>query len=185
MTVGKYMEDCSFELPNIKDGVQQLGDLWDCTTDTPLRLNLFSKNLNDEHLRAVERGDQKFVLEQIRSSEDKIKSLHVDGEIAISLMSGMIKIKGSCSFDNVEKSEKLYEKLTIQYYVENYIIEILPSAKDIMDKIVLNKLSNNEIRATHVVSRVAIGAHIDASIQVCTSDTDKTTDINGKPSKLI
>ena len=44
--LGKHIEDCSFEMPNIKDGVQQLGDLWDCTTDTTIRLN----NLEKEYL---------------------------------------------------------------------------------------------------------------------------------------
>lgn len=175
----KHEEDCSFQMPNIKNGVQQLGDLWDCTTDTSLHLNLFSQDLDEKHLRAGEIGSQKYVLEQIKSSEDKIKSLHVDGSIALSLMSGLIKIEGSCSFDSVDKSDKLYEKLKCQYYVENYFIEILPSARDIIDDLVKKKILNKEIKATHVVNRVIIGADVDASIEVCISNTEKTTDIKG------
>ena len=66
--LGKHIEDCSFDMPNIKDGVQQLGDLWDFTTDIPIRYNLFSQNLDEKHLRAGEIGSQKYTLEQIKSS---------------------------------------------------------------------------------------------------------------------
>ena len=183
--LGKHIEDCSFDMPNIKDGVQQLGDLWDCTTDTPIRLNLFSQNLDEKHLRAGEIGSQKYTLEQIKSSEDKIKSLHVDGSVALSLMSGLIKIEGSCNFDSVDKSDKLYEKLKCRCYVENYFIDLLPSAKEIMDDLVKKKLLNKEIKATHVVNRVIIGADVDASIEVCISNTENTTDIKGHLSLFI
>ncbi len=153
--------------------------MWDCTTDTAIRLNLFSQNLDEKHLRAGEIGSQNYTLEQIKSSEDKIKSLHVDGSIALSLMSGLIKIEGSCIFDSVDKSDKLYEKLKCRYYVENYFIDLLPSAKEIMDPLVKNKLLNKEIKATHVVNRVIIGADVDASIEVCISNRENATDIKG------
>ena len=59
MTERKYMEDTSFELPVRKNGVQGLGDLWNCRESVPLNLNLFSKNLDDKYLRATVIGDKK------------------------------------------------------------------------------------------------------------------------------
>ena len=49
------MEDTSFELPAcLENGVQSIGDLWDCRESFPLNLNILSEELNDKYIRITE-----------------------------------------------------------------------------------------------------------------------------------
>ncbi len=91
----------------------------------------------------------------------------------------MIKIKGSANFDDKQKSEKLFEKATCRYEEDNFSIELLPSAKEILDELVIKKIMKNEIKPTHVVKKVVVGANIDASVQVSYNISEKTQNITG------
>jgi hypothetical protein len=91
----------------------------------------------------------------------------------------LIKIKGSANFDDKQKSEKLFEKATCRYEEDNFSIELLPSAKEILDELVIKKIMKNEIKPTHVVKKVVIGANIDASVQVSYNISEKTQNITG------
>ena len=48
----KNVENESFELPFLENGVQNIGDLWDCRKSVPLHFNLFD-NLTHSHLVAT------------------------------------------------------------------------------------------------------------------------------------
>jgi len=91
----------------------------------------------------------------------------------------LIKIKGSANFDDKQKSEKLFEKATCRYEEDNFSIELLPSAKEILDELVIKKIMKNEIKPTHVVKKVVVGANIDASVQVSYNISLKTQNITG------
>ena len=107
----KFMEDQSLYIPSIvESGLTQLGDLWDCQTSSALHVNIFSEQIQAKHIEIAPIQDQKYSLSHIRSSQDKLKIIDVNAEMALELMSGLIKIEGALSFESQESNKKLSEK---------------------------------------------------------------------------
>ncbi len=160
------MEDISFELPAcIKNGVQSIGDLWDCRESVPLNLNLLSAELNDKYLRITEMGEKKTYLHHLKNTEDKLNKIDVNGEIKLELLAGLISVGGSAGFKKEKSSNDFFEKIALQYDLKTYSVELLPSASDeVLNKHVFKLLNNKEIKATHVVTKVFYGASIETTM---------------------
>ncbi len=79
MSDSKYVENSSFDLPITKNGVQSLGDLWDCRSSSCLNLNLFSKNLEENYLRVTSIRSKNYNLHHLKTTNDKLQTVHVDG----------------------------------------------------------------------------------------------------------
>lgn len=175
----KYKEDEELELPNLDNGVTKLGDLWDCQSSRALGANLFAKSLDEKYLEATPIPSKIFRLDHLKTTEDKLKTLYVDGELSLELLAGLIKITGSASFDDKDKSEKHYEKLTCRYNMTNFCVDLLPQAKEVLNQQVVDQLMEGKIKATHVVKRVIVGADVDVSISIEQIKHEKKNDIKG------
>jgi len=160
------MEDTSFELPAcIENGVQSIGDLWDCRESVPLNLNILSEELNDKYLRITEMDEKKTFLHHLKNTEDKLNKIDVNGGIRLELLAGLISASGSAGFKKEKSSNNFFEKIALQYDLKTYSVELLPSASDeVLNKHVLKLINNKEIKATHVVTKVFYGASIETTM---------------------
>jgi hypothetical protein len=176
----QYVEDTCLELPFIETGVTGLGDLWDCRESKPLHLNLFQK-LKTEHIeeyvKATPFSSKKFNSYHIKNSSDKLKTIDIQGEVSLDILSGFNKAGGSANLESKESSEKLFEKVSFKLDMTTYTIELLPSARKIVDEILSDLIKEKKITATHVVNKIIIGASIDATVTV-------THDIKNKYQKF-
>ena len=97
------MEDSSIDLPAcLENGVQSIGDLWDCRKSVPLNSNLLSQDLLDE---------KKTHLHHLKNTEDKMNQIDVNGEIKLELLAGLINAGGSAGFKKEKSSNDFFEKL--------------------------------------------------------------------------
>jgi hypothetical protein len=174
-----YNEDVDIDMPNVLNGVAQLGDLWDCQTSRALNTNLFMREFDADHVKVSPIQTMKYTLDHIVTTEDKLKRLNVGGELSLEFLAGQIKVAGSADFDDNEVKGRKFEKLTCHYYTEKFNIDVLPKAKEILNDQVVEQLINGQIKATHFVKRVVIGADIDASIKIESLNTKKVTDVKG------
>jgi hypothetical protein len=126
-----------------------------------------------------------YSLEHSTSTKDELKKLNIDGEISIELLCGLIKIGGKAIFDSQEESGKKIEKLTCRYYSELFSVDLTPGAKQVLDKDIVEKLLKSEIKATHFVKRVTLGAIVNASIRIESVNKKKKTDFQGNLSFFI
>jgi hypothetical protein len=174
--VNIYNEDVDINIPNILNGVAQLGDLWDCQTSRALNMKLF-KELDECHVKVSSSQNTKYTLDHISTAEDKLRCLNVDGELALEFLIGLIKVASSADFDDVDEVKgRKFEKLTCHYYVEKFNMEVLPKAKEILNDQVVDQLINRQIKATHVVQRIVLGAEIDVGIKIECLNPNKVTD---------
>jgi hypothetical protein len=159
------MEDTSFELPAcLENGVQSIGDLWDCRESVPLNLNLLSAKLSDEYLRITEMDEKKTFLHHLKNTEDKLNKIDVNGEIKLELLAGLINTGASVGFKSEKSSDDFFEKIALQYDLKTYSVELLPSASKILNEHVFKLIKEKKIKATHVVTKVFYGASIETTM---------------------
>ncbi len=159
----KNVENESFELPFLENGVQNIGDLWDCRNSVPLNYNLFD-NLTDSHLVANVIGEKKTDLHYIKDTKDQLNIIKVDADAKLELLSGLIKAGGSLNFDMKSSADDAFEKQTFRYDLKSHTIQLRMHANERLNEGLIGKLMNGDVKATHVVSKIWIGAYIDASI---------------------
>jgi hypothetical protein len=160
-----YMEDTSFELPAcLENGVQSIGDLWDCRDSVPLNLNLLSEELSDTYLRISPMNQKKTHLHHLKNTEDKLDKIDVNGEIKLELLAGLIKADASAGFKKVNSSNDFSETIALQYDLKTYSVELLPSAKNKLNEHAFKLIKDKKIKATHVVTKVLYGASIETTM---------------------
>ncbi len=175
-----YVEDESFYIPSIVDsGLSQLGDLWDCQTSRALHVNIFAKEIDQDHIEVAPIQNQEYSLSHIRSSRDKLKAIGVNAEMSLELLGGLIKIEGALSFESTESSKMLSEKLALCFKLQTSLVGFRLSAKEKFDQMVLDKLTSGELRATHIVNKIKLGADVNALIEVKIFDELSKTDLSG------
>ncbi len=157
------MEDTSFELPaGLDNGVQRIGDLWDCRESVPLNRNLLSGELNDLTISPM--NLKKTHLHHLKNTEDKLDKIDVNGEIKLELLAGLINAGASAGFKSGKSSDDFFEAIALQYDLKTYSVE-LPSASDeILNKHVFKLIKDKKIKATHVVTKVFYGASIEITM---------------------
>jgi hypothetical protein len=187
----QYVEGTCLEFPFIENGVTGLGDLWDCRESKPLHLNLFESFNNSygksikEHVKATPFSSKKFNSFHVKSTSDKLKTIDVQGEVSLDILSGFIKAGGSANLESKESSEKLFEKISFKLDMTTYTIELLPSAIKIVDKRVKRQIRENMITATHVVNKIIIGASVDATVTLTHNIKDDYKKISGISYKYV
>ncbi|CAG8626245.1 11083_t:CDS:2 [Gigaspora margarita] len=174
-----YVEDSTFMLPYIENEVLSLGALWDCHHSKTLGFNLFAKQLNRDHwaIHPIRNSDCHLV--HVKSMEDKLNMLDINNTISIEILSGILHVEGSGHYNNMQTRNFSEEQLICRYNLNNYFVELLPQAKEIMDKIVIDQLLNKQIMATHVVHGLILGAEVNADIRIEQKDTSKNTSVKG------
>jgi hypothetical protein len=90
--------------------------------------------------------------------------IRVDTGAKLELLGGLIKAGGSLNFDMKSSADDAFEKQTFRYDLKSHTIQLRFHAKERINEGLIGKLMNGDVKATHVVSKIWIGAYIDASI---------------------
>ncbi|CAG8542766.1 38785_t:CDS:2 [Gigaspora margarita] len=174
-----YIEDLTFSLPYIENNALSLGTLWDCHLSKVTGFNLFKKQFKNDHLIIHLLKKLDYCLIHVKSMEDKLTILKINGAMLIEILSGILHVEGSGDYDKTFSGNSNEEQLICEYNLDNYLIELLPKAKEVMDNIVKNKLFEQNIKATHVVNRIILEAKVSANIRIRQNDTNKNMAIKG------
>ncbi|KAF0554715.1 Interferon-induced very large GTPase 1 [Gigaspora margarita] len=174
-----YVEDSTFTLSYIENDALFLGALWNCHLSKSAGYNLFSKQLTSDHLIIHPLKNLDYHLIHVKSIEDKLMTLKVNGAMSIEILSGILHVEGSGHYDTMSSKNSNEEQLICQYNLDNYLVELLPQAKEVMDNIVKNHLFQKKIEATHIVRSIILGARVSADIRIRQNDIGKNKDING------
>ncbi|CAG8480116.1 24027_t:CDS:2 [Dentiscutata erythropus] len=174
-----FVENSSFSLPYIQDGVYGLGDLWDCNLSKRVGFNLFTENFTKDHLiiRPLKKLDYR--LTHVKCTEDKFEAFKIDALLGIELLPDIIRIEGEGHYGAMSAKSSNEEQLICQYNLDNYLVELLPQAKDVMDDIVVRRLLDKQLKATHVVRGIILGAEVNADIRIRQRDTSNSRSIRG------
>lgn len=140
-----YVERKPLTLPSNVDGLTAIGDLWNCHDSTRVGYNLFGCSLTKKHLHADVVEDLRSTLIHVRSTTDKHKVLHVEGEVSVEFLSGLIKASGEAAFDSMDHTSLSEEELQYAYDRVTYVKKVLPSAKEVIDEHVLEKIMKGKL----------------------------------------
>jgi hypothetical protein len=179
MTSETYVEDQSLIIPVLNDGVTSLGDLWDCNQSKYVGENLFRTKLDGKYITASPIQTFDYRLVHNKSSSDRIKLVNVSGEVSLELLAGLITVKGSADYESDKKDSTRREQLICHYKREIFSINALPNSKDILNEFVVEKLMQKELKATHFVRGITLGAEVKADILVIQNDTNNKSNIKG------
>lgn len=120
-----------------------------------------------------------YTLTHVKNTEDKLKTIKVEGLMSVELYSGLIKVEGYAEFDSKAVNNMSEERLIVQYLLDDWFVSLQPQAKEVMNNEVKNRLLEGKIKATHVVRAVTLGAEVNAFISVTQKETDKEQKIGG------
>ncbi|KAG4072854.1 hypothetical protein HA402_002597 [Bradysia odoriphaga] len=165
-----YIEDQQLTLPTIENGVYRLGDLFNCRTGKRRGFNLFGRNLQKDHVCTSPISDTSYTLTLVKSASDKMKSLEVSGNLSLEILAGLIKVEGSAECDSSNTNASQTEILSCDYRFDGYQVDLLPSARDVIDPVVKKLIMMNEICVTHVVKGVVVGGKLNAKISISKND---------------
>ncbi|CAG8803072.1 22021_t:CDS:1, partial [Racocetra persica] len=172
-----YVEDSSLSLPYIENHALSLGALWDCNLSKTIGYNLFEKQLTNDYLIIHPLKKLDYRLIHVKSIEDQLATLKIDGAMSIEILSGILKVEGNLDKSFSRNSNE--EQLICEYNLDNYLVELLPKAKEEIGDIVKRQLLEKKIKATHVVHGIILGAKVCADIRIRQNDTSKNMDANG------
>ncbi|XP_061435665.1 uncharacterized protein LOC133360810 [Lethenteron reissneri] len=174
-----YMEDVTIVLPITENGVCGLGELWDCHRSKSTHHNLFGKQLQKEHVIFHPLKTSNYNLTRLKNTEDHVKLVKLSGAMSMEFLSGLIKVEGCGEYNGNVTSSGNEEKLVCQYNLENGSVFLLPQAKTVINQTITDLLMNGNIKATHVVHGLILGAEVNAHIRVRNTETNKRDDIKG------
>jgi hypothetical protein len=175
-----YVEDEKLILPILVDGVTRLGDLWNCVTSQTVGENLFEDYLDGEYVNASPIDSLEYQIIHNKSSSDKMKTVKVEGEVSLELLAGLIKVKGAVKYNNSRNQFSSREELTCYYSRSTFAIDAHTNAKKLLNRMIVEKVINKELKVTHFVRGVILGAEVKADILVTKKDKSDISDIEGE-----
>ena len=120
------------------------------------------------------------MLHYLKSTNDKMNIIKVDAEAKLELLGGLIKVGGSLNFGMESSYDDAFEKQTFRYDLKSHTIQLRSQAKERINEHVKDQLMRGDIQATHVVSKIWVGAYIDASITYTHKFSSNSMKIVGK-----
>ncbi|KAK8745270.1 hypothetical protein OTU49_000101, partial [Cherax quadricarinatus] len=161
----------------------RLGMLYDCTKDQliPGRTLWDISTLEKRVVQPNNSSDFKVITSD--SLEDKASALNVNGNLKLSLLSGMLEVSGSGKYLSNEKSSNKHERVTVQYKCTTR------SEQMTMDQLGPGKVQYpnviKEETATHVVTEILYGAHAFFVFERDCSSSSHDEDIHGAMKVLL
>ncbi len=175
-----YIEDNYIILPLLKDGVTRLGDLWDCHESKFFGENLFSQALDGIYINASPIESVDYELIHSKSTSDTMKTISVGGEISLEILTGLISLKGTATeFGFEHKSEVSRERLICHYSRETFSIYSQSESRKLLDQYICDSIMKNNVKATHYVKGIILGAILDVEILINTVKKENKMDSKG------
>ncbi|KAK6471014.1 stonustoxin subunit alpha-like [Huso huso] len=135
----------------------RLGMLYDCRSDSLVPgITLWELNKIRDSIDIRSQRNTNFQVIMSDSIEEKASSLDVSASLKLSLLGGMISVKGSASYFNDSKSSKNQARITLQYRTTTRFEQLT------MSQLGTKHIAYNDVfdqgTATHVVTGVLYGA---------------------------
>eukprot|EP00794_Sanderia_malayensis_P001184 gene1184-biopygen410 len=152
----------------------RLGDLYDARRDEFLSINALKIKLEEDDIYEDEANsvDIEFIFSE--SVSEEIEKLGIDAELSLSILSGLVKIKGSASYLHDQKASAKSVRMTMAYTVRTKSQEI----DSIRGKIDKKLLESDE--ATHVVVGIEWGAKCNITCEYENTENEEITTVKGE-----
>jgi hypothetical protein len=181
MSSENYVEDSTIILPILPtlNNLSKLGDLWDCHSSEVVGDQLFKEDLDGEYISVSPIDSLDYQLIHNKSSSDLIKSFNIGGEMKLEILAGLIPVTGSANYVSEEKQQTSREHLICHYARETYSLYIKQNSRAIINELVEEKIIKGEIKATHCVRGIILGAQLNADIVITQKNLSSKTDFDG------
>eukprot|EP00112_Aurelia_sp_Birch-Aquarium-sp1_P022972 Seg667.4 transcript_id=Seg667.4/GoldUCD/mRNA.D3Y31 product="Verrucotoxin subunit beta" protein_id=Seg667.4/GoldUCD/D3Y31 len=132
--------------------IARLGDLYDARTDTFVGLNAYSVKLNEDYCMETDINEVDMNVITSEVAHERLEKLQIDPNFGLSILSGLVNVKGSVSYLNDQKTSPRASRRTLVYSIKTVEQEIInPSGNVSVDCL-------DAIEATHVVVGMEWGA---------------------------
>ncbi|XP_078251561.1 uncharacterized protein LOC144591130, partial [Rhinoraja longicauda] len=162
----------------------QLGMLYDCRSDTLIPgVTLWDLQTLQSDLGRHDQPSTEFHIIASDSMERKAAALNVSGSLKVSLLSGLVEVKGSAKYLSDTKESKQQARVTLQYKTTTRF-----------EQLTMNHLGRQNIAypsvfdegsATHVITAVVYGAQAFFVFDQMASSAENTQDIQGNMGATI
>ncbi|XP_078272193.1 uncharacterized protein LOC144602944 [Rhinoraja longicauda] len=162
----------------------KLGMLYDCRTDTLIPgVTLWDLQTLQNNLDRCDQPSTEFHIIASDSMERKAAALNVSGSLKVSLLSGLVEVKGSAKYLSDTKESKQQARVTLQYKTTTRF-----------EQLTMNHLGRQNITypsvfdegsATHVITAVLYGAQAFFVFDQMASSAENTQDIQGNMGAMI
>ncbi|XP_078251127.1 uncharacterized protein LOC144591088 [Rhinoraja longicauda] len=162
----------------------QLGMLYDCRSDTLIPgVTLWDLQTLQSNLDGHDKPSTEFHIIASDSMERKAAALNVSGSLKVSLLGGLVEVKGSAKYLSDTKESKQQARVTLQYKTTTRF-----------EQLTMNHLGRQNITypgvfdegsATHVIIAVLYGAQAFFVFDQMASSAENTQDIQGNMEAMI
>ena len=153
-----------------------LGMLYDCRHETPIAgITLWDNERLRQHSEKVDMKTSKFDM----IAEDTIKAkssvLHLEAEVKLSFMGGLVQLEGAAKYLNDKKTSQKQSRVTLQYTSTSHF-----------EQLTMDQIGNVQYPdvfehkdATHVVTGITYGADAFFIFDRLVSDEETMTEVHG------
>ena len=139
-----------------------------------LCLNAFERPLKDEDIFETEINSSVIDFITTDSLNEQFEKLDINGDLSLSILSGLVKLGGSASYLNSHKNTTNSAHMTLTYSVHT----VNQKLNGIHSKV--NADSFNEREATHIVVGIDWGAKCNITCEYQKSQNEDEMQVNGK-----
>ena len=154
-----------------------LGELYDARTDDFKSFNIFKTRIPDQALHSNDNHSIDIEYCLTDTLKDKFEKLDINGELSVSVLSGLLTLSGSAKFMNERKESAKSVRCTL-YYKSRTKTESLNIFNDDLSGVVSME-SLRDIKATHVVVGISWGANATISFDYANTENREKNEIEG------
>ncbi|XP_078251051.1 uncharacterized protein LOC144590061 [Rhinoraja longicauda] len=162
----------------------QLGMLYDCRSDTLIPgVTLWDLQTLQSNLDRRDKPSTEFHIIASDSMKKKAAALNVSGSLKVSLLGGLVEVKGSAKYLSDTKESKQQARVTLQYKATTRFEQLTMShlgRQNITYPSVFDEGS-----ATHVITAVLYGAQAFFVFDQMASSAENTQDIQGNMGAMV
>ncbi|XP_072115057.1 uncharacterized protein [Mobula birostris] len=162
----------------------QLGMLYDCRSDVLIPgITLWDLQTLQSNVGTRDQPSTEFHIIASDAMDEKASALNVSGSMKVSLMCGLVEVKGSAKYLNDTKGSKQQARVTLQYKTTTRFEQLTMShlgRQNITYPSVFDEGS-----ATHVITAVLYGAQAFFVFDQMVSTAEKLQDIQGNMESAI
>ena len=152
----------------------KLGDLYDARREEFLSICGFRDSLTDDDIFEEEANSVEVDFIVTDSLKEKFDKLDINADLSLSILAGLVKLKGSASYLHDQKSSSRSARMTLTYSVRTKHQEV----DGIKAKIDKDALDSDD--ATHIVVGIDWGAKCNVTCEYEKSDNEDETKVQGQ-----
>lgn len=160
-----------------------LGSLYDIRTDKLEGTNLFNKNLPPSLIEISDNAQCIYELDFNNSQKETFNKLNIEGNLKLSLLSGLTDIGGSAKFLKQTKTDGHTVRVTYICKAKTKREHLQISMAELHQYFLPDALENPN--ATHVITGIIWGANVAATFEQVVQNREKVKALEGKLSLVL